>query len=321
MALADDYGVLVGAGYASIVAVIPAYNEERFIASVVITTLAYTERVIVVDDGSTDRTAELARLAGADVIQLPRNGGKGQALNRGFMRARELGADVVVMLDGDAQHEPSEIPIVVRSILDGEADVVVGSRFLDTKSAIPGWRQVGQRTLNGLTNSGSGIQLSDSQSGFRAFSPRALDSMRFRSSGLAVESEMQFAFEQSGLRVVEAPISVSYRDGNKRNPVVHGLEVIDALLGMVARRRPLMFFSTPGVVLMAVGMLVGLSVVQVVGNEHVVPLGTALVSALLIIVGLLLALTGVILNTFEHLVSKIVEEVRRSVGPEAPSVA
>lgn len=319
MVVADEIRLVSRWDEPSVVAVIPAYNEERFIGSVVLATLNYVQRVIVVDDGSSDRTAQLARMAGAEVVQLPKNGGKGAALNAGFAQAQRYDPDVVVMLDADAQHEPSEIPTVVRSILDGDADVVVGSRFLDTRSEIPGWRQVGQRVLNGMTNSASGVHLSDTQSGFRAFSRRGLDLMSFRSAGLAVESEMQFILERSDLRVAEAPISVKYLDGNKRNPVVHGLEVIDAILGMVARRRPLMFLSVPGVLLMLIGLLVGVSVVQVVGNEHVVPLGTAMLTALLIIVGLLLGLTGVILNSLEHLATKIADEVHHSLRRSIPA--
>lgn len=101
----------VGEGlHPRIVGVVPAYNEERYIASVVITALQYAERVIVVDDGSSDRTAVLARIAGAEVVQLPGNCGKGRALNAGFDHARQFDPDVIVMLDADAQHDPAEIP-------------------------------------------------------------------------------------------------------------------------------------------------------------------------------------------------------------------
>ncbi len=137
---------------ATIVAVIPSFNEERFIASVVIKARHYATYVIVVDDGSDDRTAELAGLAGARVVSLPQNMGKAEALNAGFRAARELNPDAVVCLDGDAQHEPAEIPDPVGPVLRGEADVVIGSRFLGKRSDIPVWRQVGQHTLTAFTN-------------------------------------------------------------------------------------------------------------------------------------------------------------------------
>ena len=193
----------------TIVAVIPAYNEERFIGSVVLNTLHYAHHVIVVDDGSTDRTALLAGLAGAYVVEMPHNGGKGLALNAGFREARRLDPAVIVMLDGDAQHDSAEIPLLTAPIIADRADVVIGSRFLETRSDIPRWRRVGQHTLTLVTNKASGASISDSQSGFRAFRPEALDMLHFRTAGLSVESEMQFLLEQSDLRTFEVPISVS----------------------------------------------------------------------------------------------------------------
>jgi glycosyltransferase involved in cell wall biosynthesis len=308
---------------ALIVAVIPAFNEERFIASVVLNTLHYATHVIVVDDGSTDRTALLARLAGANVIEMPENGGKGLALNAGFREAREFRPDVIVMLDGDAQHEPSEIPTVAGPVLRGEADVVVGSRFMEISSEIPRWRQVGQHALTFATNRASGVAISDSQSGFRAFHPSALDLLHFKGAGLSVESEMQFLLERSELRVAEVPISVQYLDGNKRNPVVHGIEVLDVVLTLVTRRRPIAFIGAPGILLMTIGIVIGLRVVEVVNINHAVPIGTAVLSTLCILVGLVLAVTGVILNTLDSAVQRMTDEIHATlrqhvVTPRSP---
>lgn len=304
----------VGEGsHPRIVGIVPAYNEERFIASVVITALQYVERVIVVDDGSSDRTALVARIAGADVVQLPGNCGKGSALNAGCERARQFDPDVIVMLDADSQHDPAEIPRIAQPILDGDADVVVGSRFLGTRSAIPPWRRVGQRALTLLTNSASGVSITDSQSGFRAFTLDALEAMRFRTGGLAMESEMQFLLERSALRVREVPISVQYLDGNKRNPVLHGLRVVEAILTLVARRRPLLFLGLPGLGLMILGFLLGVSVIHVINHRHAVPTGTTVLSSMLIMLGLVLVVTAVILNTLEHFMVRLQQELRDSL--------
>jgi glycosyltransferase involved in cell wall biosynthesis len=296
-----------------IVAIVPAYNEERFIASVVVAALQHAEHVIVVDDGSGDRTALLARLAGAEVVSLPKNVGKAGAINAGFVRAGELDPDVVVMLDADAQHDPAEMPRLVAPILEDEADVVIGSRFLHIRSEIPRWRRVGQHTLTFLTNRATGTAMTDSQSGYRAFGPGALHSLRFASGGLALESEMQFHLKRSTLRVSEVPISVQYLDGNKRNPVFHGLRVLDTILGLVARRRPLMFIGLPGLLLMMTGFFVGLAVVNSVDHHHPVPFGTVVLSSLLIIAGLVLGVTGVILNTLEKFMSRMQDELRHGL--------
>lgn len=296
-----------------VIAVIPAYNEERFIASVVLQTRPFVEKVIVVDDGSADQTAKLARAVGAKVIQQTTNQGKAAALNRGFEEALNLGADIIVCLDADAQHAPTDIPSVIQSIVNGEADVVIGSRFLSVTSDIPKWRTMGQHALTSITNMLSGTKVTDSQSGFRAFSAEAVDKLDFRSTGLSVESEMQFLFEGSGVRVTEAPISVSYKDGNKRNPVVHGLEVIDTMLRLVARRRPLAFISLPGFVIGLLGVGLGVYVTYQLQNVGVLPVGYTILTAVLLLGGLLLSMFGIVLHSIGTLVSRIKEELVEAV--------
>jgi glycosyltransferase involved in cell wall biosynthesis len=118
----------------AVVAVIPAYNEERFIGSVVLRARQYADTVIVVDDGSTDATGEIAAAAGVIVVRHESNRGKGAALNTGFHRARALGAAAVVTLDGDGQHRGDELAVLAEPVLSGQADIVVGSRFLGSRA-------------------------------------------------------------------------------------------------------------------------------------------------------------------------------------------
>lgn len=296
---------------AGVFAVIPAFNEERFIASVVFKTTDFVDHVIVVDDGSTDGTAEMAGKAGAIVLSLPHNSGKAAALSLGFSHALAHGSNAIVTIDGDSQHNPAEIPAVVEPILTGQADVVVGSRFLldQTRRSIPRWRKFGQRALNLATNTFSGVKITDTQSGFRAFSPAAAEALRLNSVGLSVESEMQFLFGPAGLKIMEVPVSARYEDGNKRNPVVHGLEVVDAILSLVARRRPLMFFSLPGTVFVAAGLASGLRVIYVMRTVGTLPVGTTVFTSLLVMAGITLAVTGLILHSIGHLVSLIKQEI------------
>jgi hypothetical protein len=304
------------------VAIIPAYNEERFIASVVHSTRPYVDHVVVVDDGSSDRSADLAEAAGARVVRQPQNAGKAAALNAGFRAARQFCPDVVICLDGDAQHDPAEIPTLIKPVLEGHADVVIGSRFLSVKSAIPKWRQAGQHTLTGVTNALSGVQITDSQSGYRAFSPTALEALKFKSTGLSLESEMQFLFERSGLRVSEVPISVRYTDGNKRNPVVHGLQVLDAMLSLVARRRPLLFISLPGILISCVGLLLGIYVTLHMQQTGELLTGTTMLTVLFTIGGLLLAMSGVMLHSLGHFTGRLREEIKDLVeARDAPLAA
>ncbi len=292
----------------NIVAIIPAYNEERFIASVVFLTRQYASHVIVVDDGSADHTAELAREAGAHVIIIP-HGGKAAALSAGFLHAQSLKASVVVTLDGDAQHDPSDIPYIIAPVLDGTADVVVGSRFLDRQSQIPKWRQVGQHALTVVTNVVSGVPLTDSQSGFRAFSNHAIASLRLKSHNLSVESEMQFQMHAHALKVAEVGISVQYLDKMKRNPVQHGIQILDTIMGIVAHRHPLRIFGVTGVLLASIGLVTEWTVLRAIDVQHVLLMGHAISGAFLMLSGLLLAITGIILHSLESMVSRLQQEM------------
>ncbi|HOT03576.1 MAG TPA: glycosyltransferase family 2 protein, partial [Methanolinea sp.] len=173
-----------------LVAVIPAYNEELTIGTVVLRTRQHVDHVIVVDDGSTDKTASIATLAGAEVLQHPINLGKAQAMFKGFARAKEYNPLAVVMLDADGQHNPDEIPELLKPVLSGDADLVVGSRYLNGASKIPKHRILGQKTLNLVTNVGSGGSSTDTQSGFRVLGRRALANLDFYSEGYNIESDM-----------------------------------------------------------------------------------------------------------------------------------
>lgn len=118
-----------------ITAIIPAYNEQISIGSVVLAARNYVDRVLVIDDGSTDRTSEIAELAGAEIIHHEKNMGKGEALKTGFHAAED--SDILVTIDGDGQHKTSEIPNIIQPIIDGEADIVNGSRYLKAGEKTP----------------------------------------------------------------------------------------------------------------------------------------------------------------------------------------
>ena len=221
------------------VAVIPAYNEEAVIAQVVAATRAEVPDVIVVDDGSADATAALAAGAGAEVVAMPRNRGKAAAVQAGFAAAIARGYEVVVMLDADGQHLPGEIPRVLAPVLAGEADMVVGSRFLEVRSHVPLYRRLGQETLNLLTALGAGVSLTDTQSGFRALGPAALARMDFASDGYSLESAMIAHFAACELRIVEVPISCRYDvpNSHKKHPVLHGFEIVRSMTRAILVRQ------------------------------------------------------------------------------------
>ena len=280
-----------------IIAAIPCFNEELFIGSVVLKAKEHVGKVVVVDDGSTDKTALVAEKAGATVIKHGSNRGKGAAVSTAFKHTREIGCRALVLLDGDGQHEPAYIPSLVKPVLDGEADMVVGSRFLGIKSSVPGYRIWGHRVLTFLANLGSRVKLTDSQSGFRAFSPKAIEALSFAEEGLSVESEMQFLANEADLRVMEVPVRIGYHGAVKRSPIAHGIGVLNSIMGLISRRIPLFFFGVPGLVMLAFGLREGWRVVQGYNTFGDFWLGPALIAVMLCIVGILSIFTGLILHT------------------------
>jgi len=286
----------------ALAAVIPAYNEGLVIGSVVLQARKHADRVIVVDDGSSDRTAETARLAGADVIRFEENGGKARAMMAGFARARELGYEAVVMLDGDGQHNPDEIPAVAAPVLAGVADLVIGSRFLEIKADIPAYRRAGQTVLNGFTNlsvDGGSFATTDSQSGFRALSRRAMENLNFSSEGYNIESDMIAHFVPLGLKMAEVPISVTYDvpHKHKKNPVSHGFGVLARIVGLIGYKRPLLSFGIPGALITLFGIgaeIYTFSEFYRSGAFHYIVFTGGFAA---LILGLLLVTSGLILNS------------------------
>jgi len=232
----------------------------------------------------------------------------------GFSRARDLGYNLVVTLDGDGQHDPAEIPAVAAPVLAGEADLVIGSRFLDTKAEIPAYRRAGQAVLNGFTNlsTDGGFATTDSQSGFRALSRRALENLTFASEGYSIESDMIAHFAPLGLKIAEVPISVTYDvpHKHKANPVSHGFGVLAKIIGLVGYRRPLLSFGIPGGLLTLLGLgaeIFTFSQYYRSGQFHYI-IFTVGITAL--ILGLLLITSGLILNS---LVSIVQPHTRKEV--------
>ena len=296
----------------TVVVAVPAYNEDRYIGSLVLKLRAGNRQVLVIDDGSSDDTAEVAEAAGATVISHPHNLGKTAAVETAFEQARHMNVDALVLLDGDSQHDPADIDAMVEPIFDGSAEMVVGSRFAGVRSAIPRWRVVGQHALTLATNIGSGLHLSDTESGFRAFSRRAVDEMRFTARGFALEPATQFQAKARGWKVVEVPIRVHYGIPLKRNPVWHGVGQIDAILRLIAEHRPLLFFGLPGLVVMLAGLALGLQVVRIYDATQQLAIGYSLITVLLVIVGLLATFVGVMLHAIRDIVREALRERPRS---------
>ena len=208
------------------IAAIPCYNEGLAIGSVVLKLKArkYVDVVLVVDDCSTDGTVEVATAAGAVVVSHEANKGYGAAIQSCFNYAKENNFDVMVILDGDGQHDPSYIPGFIEAMKTGEADVVIGSRFLTKNklSPIPKYRIVGMKVLNLFTRLVGKVKTTDSQSGYRAYSRRAIEKIKITNHdmGAGSESEILTQSKNYNLKVVEIPIDVRYDIGGKKKKFI-----------------------------------------------------------------------------------------------------
>jgi glycosyltransferase involved in cell wall biosynthesis len=279
-----------------ILAAMPAYNESKYIGSLVLQARQYAGEVLVVDDGSTDNTSSVARLAGAIVVRHDKNEGYGGAIQSILAEAKKRSADILVIFDADAQHNPEEIPRLVQGIIDG-ADVVIGSREMQS-NVIAGYRRLGQKVLAKFTRIASKKKLSDTESGFRAYSRKAIAVLELKERGMAISSEIVTEAAAKGLKIAEVPVSVVYaKDSSTLNPVKHGFGVLNRIIVMISERRPLLFFGLFGGLFAALGLAAGILVIRnFYFDTGILATGTALISILFITIGLLCISTGVILS-------------------------
>jgi glycosyltransferase involved in cell wall biosynthesis len=209
-----------------VIAAIPCYNTEPSIADVVSAARKHTDQVLVIDDGSRDGTAEVARAAGAVVICHGINKGYGEAVKTCFQAAKTNGADILVTIDGDGQHNPEEIPLLFAPIVEGKADIVIGSRFLASEVNMPRYRRFGIGVITFLFNFGSRIKVSDAQSGFRAYSKKMIDTLLLSDTGMSISIESLEKARLNGAIIKEVPISCFYIPSTLNfNAIKHGLGV------------------------------------------------------------------------------------------------
>ena len=158
---------------------IPAFNEEKNIASIITKLMGITDTIIVCNDGSSDLTSEIAEKMGAVVINHEKNLGYGGAIRSIFFKAKEMNGDVLVTFDADGQHRVEDVKTVIEPIINQEADLVIGSRFLDeSEKEVPQYRKVGIKVITKITNASIKKQLTDSQSGFRAYSKQVINQLK-----------------------------------------------------------------------------------------------------------------------------------------------
>ena len=284
---------------------IPAYNEEIKINDVVKKSLPYADKVIVCDDGSTDDTAALAKKAGAVVISHEKNQGYGATISTLFDYCRENNAEIMVTLDGDGQHNPDQIPDLINVILKHKVDVVIGSRSLKDDKNLPSYRKTGIKIITSTINSATNLKVTDSQSGFRAYSKEAINLIRPTESGMAVSTEILVKISNNGLSMAEVPITVSYiGDTSTEHPVTHGTHVIGSTLKYVSIKHPMYFYGLPGVLLFISGLIMGVSFLDGYLDPAAPKIlyGLMLGSIISILLGSMMIITSILLFSMANLI-------------------
>ena len=284
---------------------IPAYNEEIKINDVVKKSLPYADKVIVCDDGSTDDTAALAKKAGAVVISHEKNQGYGATISTVFDYCRKNNAEIMVTLDGDGQHNPDQIPDLINVILKHKVDVVIGSRSLKDDKDLPSYRKTGIKIITSTINSATNLKVTDSQSGFRAYSKEAINLIRPTESGMAVSTEILVKISNNGLSMAEVPITVSYiGDTSTEHPVTHGTHVIGSTLKYVSIKHPMYFYGLPGILLFISGLIMGISFLDgyLDPSAPKILYGLMLGSIISILLGSMMIITSILLFSMANLI-------------------
>lgn len=291
---------------------VPAFNEEKTIASVVLGAQKHADIVLVCDDGSKDFTAEIAERLGAVVIRHDNNQGYGAALQSLFKRAKDLNADVLVTLDSDGQHDPCEIPKIIEPLINGNADVVLGSRFIDATgiSSMPIYRKLGIKVITLLSNSVAKNPISDSQSGFRAYNKHALQSLSMYATGMSASLEIIQSINKNGLKVAEVPVSCKYRKEvgvktSTENPLSHGVGLIAAIIKLVVEDRPLKFLGLPGILFLSIGSLFGVWLMNNYALTGSITTNIALASIAFVLMGFFMVSTSITLYAIRTLANKV----------------
>ena len=282
---------------------IPAYNEEKNIASIITKLKKITDSIVVCDDGSSDMTSEISKNLGAIVISHKKNMGYGVAINSIFQKCKEMNTDLLVTFDADGQHRVEDIQKVIEPIKNNNADLVIGSRFLDKKSDVPNYRKIGIKVITQVTNASIRKKLTDSQSGFRAYNKQVLSQISPSDMGMGISTEILIKSSSKGLRIMEVPITILY-SGNTptHNPVSHGTSVLFSTIKFTSIEHPLKFYGIPSVIFLIIGVTFTTLAVQYYIDIGRLNSNLTLIGGGTILVGIILLICAVLLYSLVSVV-------------------
>jgi glycosyltransferase involved in cell wall biosynthesis len=282
---------------------IPAYNEEKNIAKIIVKLKKTVDQIIVCDDGSTDSTSVIAESLGAIVIKHPKNLGYGSAIRSIFFKAREINTEVLVTIDADGQHKIEDVKKVIKPIVDGLADISIGSRFLKKSDSTPKYRKLGIKIITKLTNSSLSKKITDAQSGFRAYNNKVLQSLTPSDSGMGISTEILIKSSNLGFKIAEVPTEIQYKgETSSQNSVTHGTDVLLSTLKYISIERPLRFYGIPAFIFFVIGLTFTFLSIEYYTDVGRLNTNITILAAGTILIGIALGVTAVLLYSLVSVV-------------------
>lgn len=292
----------------AVIAGVPAFNEAATIGSVIRQARKHVDEILVVDDGSSDSTADRASDAGATVVEHEKNRGYGSALKTLFEEANARNAEHLVVLDGDSQHDPDDIPRLIEEQQSTGAEIVIGNRFGNGSSTnMPLYRRVGLRVINGMVNVSMGKfgrdRIGDAQSGFRAYDTRAIATIAGNSETVGdrmnASTDILYCAEENDFDIAEVGTTIDYDVSNPstHSPVPQGMNVVNHILKTLEQNRPITVLGIPGFFFALAGIGLGYWSLSNFLSTGTFPFGTAILSSILVLTGVLAAFTSIILHS------------------------
>ena len=283
---------------------LPAFNEERNIGKIIAKLLDKSYSVIVCNDGSSDSTGLIAEKMGVTTINHKRNLGYGASIQSLFRKAKEDNTDILVTFDSDVQHSIDDIEKVLKPIIENNADLVIGSRFLDnTIEKIPKYRKIGIKAITKLSTVGSNQNIQDSQCGFRGYNKTALKKILPSDNGMGVSTEILIKAGSSNLRIKEIPINISYEGKTStHNPASHGASVILSTMKFISLEHPLKFYGIPGILLLTIGLFFIIWTLQEFSISRRIITNIALIAMGTSVLGVVFMMTSILLYSMTSLV-------------------
>ena len=282
---------------------LPAYNEEKNIAKIIVQLKKVADQIIVCDDGSTDLTSRIAESLGTIVIKHPKNLGYGSAIRSIFLKAREINSEILVTIDSDGQHKIEDVEKVVKPVIDGRADISIGSRFLDKDDNAPKYRKLGINIITKVTNSSLSEKITDSQSGFRAYNNKVLQALTPSDSGMGISTEILIKSSNLGFKIAEVPTEIQYEgDTSSQNPVSHGTGVLLSTLKYISIERPLRFYGIPSFILFTIGLIFTFFATQYYAEVGRLNTNLTLIAAGTLVIAVILIVTAILLYSLVSVV-------------------